>query len=273
MTFQPALPIGGFAGWRFLNRTLETQQANFARSPVVQRETEYFRERIGRIETAEQLVNDRRLLKVALGAFGLDADLPNRFLIRKVLEDGTTNERSLANRLTDPRYREMSRAFGFGDGETLNTGQGGFADRIVTAYRTRQFEVAVGNQDNNLRLALNLRRDLADLAGSERSERAKWFAVMGQPPLRQVFETAFNLPRSFGALDLDRQLSILQERTRRSFGDGSVSQFANPDRIEDLARQFLLRADLQNSSFTGFSRGSAALQLLQSAPLPGLRRF
>ncbi len=273
MTFQPALPIGGFAGWQFLNRTLETQQANFARSPVVQRDTEYFRDRIGEIETAEQLVNDRRLLKVALGAFGLDADLPNRFFIRKILEEGSIDPKSLGNRLSDKRYLEMAKAFGFGDFDTPNTKLSDFADRILPAFQSRQFEVAVGNQDENLRLALNLRRDLADIAASDRSERAKWFAVMGQPPLRKVFETAFNLPTGFGAIDLDRQLTILQERTRRDFGDGSVSQFADPGKLEDLARQFLLRADLQNTSFGGFTRGAAALQLLQGAMGPGLRPF
>ena len=273
MMFQPALPVGGFAGWQFLNRTMETQQENFARSPVVQRETAYFRERIGQIETAEQLVGDRRLLKVALGAFGLQSDLPNRFFIRKVLEEGAIEPKSLANRLSDKRYLEMSRAFGFGDFDTPNTRLSDFADRIVQAYQSRQFEVAVGTRDENLRLALNLRRDLADLAGSDRSDRAKWFSVMGQPPLRQVFETVFNLPKSFGALDLDRQLGVLQDRTRRSFGDARLSQFTDPDKVEDLARQFLLRAQAAEGGINGGTRGAAALQLLQGAsfPRPGLR--
>ena len=273
MTFQPALPIGGFAGWQFLNRTLETQQANFNRSPVVQRDTEYFRERIGQIETAEQLVNDRRLLKVALGAFGLENDLPNRFFIRKILEEGSIDPKALGNRLSDKRYLEMAKAFGFGDFDTPNTKLSDFADRILPGFQSRQFEVAVGNQDENLRLALNLRRDLAELAGSDRSERAKWFAVLGQPPLRKVFETAFSLPQGFGAIDLDRQVTILQERTRRSFGESSISQFTDPDKLENLTRQFLLRGDLQNASFGGFTRGAAALQLLQGAMGPGLRPF
>ena len=271
MTFQPALPMGGFAGWQFLKRTMETQQANFARSPVVQRETEYFRERIGQIETAEDLVKDSRLLRVALGAFGLQDALPNRFFVRKVLEEGAEDPRSLGNRLSDKRYLEMARAFGFGDEGGIDKRPDDFVDRMVKAYTTRQFEVAVGNQDENLRFALNLRRDLADLASSERSERAKWFAVLGQPPLRKVFETAFNLPKGFGAIDLDRQLTILQERTRRSFGDGSISQFADPDKIEGLARQFLLRAQIQDGGFNGLTRGASALQLLQGASSPALQ--
>lgn len=273
MTFQPLVPSGGYGGWRFLNRTLEAQQAQFARSPVVQREAEYFREKIGQIDSAADLVADRQLLKVALGAFGLDADLPNRFFIRKVLEEGTLEPGALANRLADKRYLEMSRAFGFGDFDTPRSKQSDFADRILQSHQTRQFEVAVGQQNESLRLALNLRRDLAELAASDRGERTKWFTVMGTPPLRQVFESALNLPQSFGTLDVDRQLGILQERMQRNFGDDSVSQFADPDRIEALARQYILRAELQESMIAPTTRGSAALQLLQSASLFGpLRR-
>ena len=264
MSFVPALPIGGYGGWRFLNRTLETQQATFANTAQTRRDTEYFRERIGRIETPEQLVADSRLLRVALGAFGLEADLPNRFFIRKVLEEGTLEPRSLANRLGDKRYADLSRAFGFDLG-VPNTGLSDFPDRIMRAYETRQFEVAVGGVDENMRLALNLRRELAELADRDSSERAKWFTVLGTPPLRQVFETAFGLPKAFGVLDLDRQLGVLQQRSRGAFGADTVAQFADPDKLEQLVQRFLVRAELDGGSLSATTRGSAALQLLQGA--------
>lgn len=264
MSFVPALPIGGYAGWRFLNRTMEAQQAAFARSPTLQRDTAYFREKIGQIDSAEALVADRRLLRIALGAFGLEGEIDSRFLIRKVLEEGTLDPKSLANRLTDKRFAEFSRAFGFDLGvprSKIST----FADRIVSAYETRQFEVAIGNQDDTMRLALNLRRELAELAGTDRSERIKWFTVLGTPPLRKAFETAFGLPAGFGAVDLERQLGVMQTRARAAFGEGTVAQFADPERMEKLVQRFLLRADLEGGAISATARGSAALQLLQAA--------
>ena len=77
MTFQPIVPLTGYVGWRFLQNTLERQQETFNQSSQVQRDTTYFRENIGKIQTAEELVNDRRLLSVALGAYGLDEDINN----------------------------------------------------------------------------------------------------------------------------------------------------------------------------------------------------
>jgi hypothetical protein len=68
-------------------------------------------------------VGDRRLLEVALGAFGLDDDIRNRFFIRKVLEEGTTSpSRRFANRLSDKRYLALAETFGFGDRPGGNVG-------------------------------------------------------------------------------------------------------------------------------------------------------
>ena len=265
MSFQPVLPASGIAGWRFLERTIETQQENFARSPAVQRDTEYFREQIGGIDTASELVADRRILKVALGAFGLEEDINYGAFLRQVLEDGTIDPKALANRLSDKRYLQFAQAFGFGDNAIPPSQEPGFGDRIAQAYIDRQFEVAVGKQDETMRLALNLRRELPELAQSDASPRAKWFSVMGSPPLRKAFETAYSLPQSFGSINLDQQLDVLRDRSRRAFQDTEVAQFADPDRLDELVRRFTLRAQMHATPAAGHDAGSVALQLLQPA--------
>ena len=104
MTFQPVIPLSGYTGWRFLQRTLATQQATFNDSAPVKRATEQFRERIGGVRTAADLVKDRALLQVALGAFGLDDDIDNTYFVQKVLADGTTSDDALSSKLADKRY-------------------------------------------------------------------------------------------------------------------------------------------------------------------------
>ena len=84
MTFQPLIPLSGYTGWRFLERTLEKQQDAFDASPSVKRVTENFREKIGEINSAEDLVNDRDMLSVALGAFGLSEDINSKFFIQTI---------------------------------------------------------------------------------------------------------------------------------------------------------------------------------------------
>lgn len=262
--FQPVLPLSGYSGWRFLERTLETQREAFADSPTIRRNTDYFREKIGSIRTAEGLVNDRRLLEVALGAFGLDDDISSKAFIREVLQDGTLADDALANRLSDKRYRLFSEAFGFGN-LGARTATAGFAQDIVERFEAKRFEVAVGEQDSDMRLALGLSTDLADIVGQDLSDDARWFTMMGNPPLRKVFETAFGLPAAFGQADIDKQLDTFRENAASAFGIEAFSDFGAAEQQEDLIRLYLLRS--QVAAGAAMSSGTVALNLLQAAPL------
>jgi hypothetical protein len=262
MSFQQIIPFGGMAGWAFLQRTQAAQQKAFEAQPLMQSDTEYFAENIGNVTSAEELVDDYRLLKVALGAFGLDDDLPNKAFIKKVLEEGSLDSESFANQMVDKRYLALTEAFGF-DLTPANTQLSDFADDIISDYKTRQFEIAVGEQDNDPRLAMSLERDLTEIIESDNTDDGKWYAVMGNESLRQVFETAFGLPSSMGTLDIDQQVTIFRDKAEQIFGEGEVDQFTDSDRLDELNRLFLVRSQI-NSGTTAMSSGSIALTLLQS---------
>tara|TARA_R110002073_G_scaffold52603_3_gene136721 strand:+ start:729 stop:1529 length:801 start_codon:yes stop_codon:yes gene_type:complete len=262
--FQAILPTTGYVGWRFLERTLETQQAILAESAPIARATDYFREKIGNITSAKDLVADRQLLTVALGAFGLDDDINNKFFIQKVLGDGTTADDALANRLADKSYATLSAAFGFGDPAGPRTGLSNFAESIVTRFEKKQFERAVGEQDNDLRLALNIEDGLKDVTTQTQGENAQWFSMMGNGPLRTIFETALGLPSSIAQIDLDQQLASFKERSEAVLGTDKLADFNGPDKREELLRMFLIRSEAK--SFAGMSGNNIALTLMQSAP-------
>ncbi len=120
----------------------------------------------------------------------------------------------------------------------------------------------MGAQNNAFRLALNAERELPTLAARQTSETAKWFAVLGNAPLREVVQTALGLPRSFAAIDLDQQVASLREKTQAAFGAPTVSQFADPARLEALLRRFHLRSDAQDQT-AATSPAAIALALLR----------
>ena len=431
--FTPVIPTSGLAGWRFLQRTYDSQLQNFSSSAQITRNTDYFLKNIENVKTAQDLTSDRRLLEVALGAFGLQDDIDNRFFIQKILDEGTTAEDSLANRFSDNRYKEFSEAFGLGPGETRQIGTSGFSEDIVARFQANSFEVSAGHQDDTMRVALYAQRELgefatppqksaeriaaeaisaavADFAASNQedleyfeenigliqttddllddprllkvtlgafglqddyeaittfepsvetpvsperekikqvleegsisvvafanelenpayaelsrafgfgiaetfqarrlgfsggitdryiernferpegvvyekpvvvfngkfelepfvsddvSNDAKWFTIMGEPPLRSLFETALNLPSEFGQIDIEQQLSVFKERAQSVFGSDQVNQFADPEALDQLITQYVVRAQL--SSFdSGATSASIALTLLQS---------
>lgn len=262
MTFQPVIPMRGAAGWAFLQRTQAAQQKAFEASPQIQRETQYFEDNIGGVKTSSDLINDPQLLRVALGAFGLDDDQFNTYFVKKVLDDGTLDVSDLANKLSDKRYFEFSKAFGFGDFETPRTQLSDFGAEITEAYRRKQFEIAVGEQDQDLRLAMTLDHSLTEIVTGSGTEETKWYKIMGDPPLRSVFETAFGLPNTFAALDLDQQLETFQSKAKHLFGEDSVSQFSDNDTRDELNRLFLARSQIASGT-AAMSSGSIALTLLQ----------
>ncbi len=264
MSFAPALPFSGYAGWVFLKRTAASQQAVLNAQPVMKRDEAYFRDKIGAINSAAELVADRRLLRVALGAFGLEGDINNKAFIRKVLEEGTLKEGTLANKLADKQYQNLSAAFGFGDFTRPRSKQSDFADKILAAYKTRAFEVAVGTRNGDLRLALNAERELADLGRKTTSSNdAKWFAVLGSPPLRQVFEKALGLPASLAQLDIDRQLEVMKEKAKSQLGTDQLADLAAPGGMEPLLRRFLIRSEAE--AYRSQFGATAALSLMSQA--------
>lgn len=263
MSYQPIIPFGGLAGWSFLMRTQQNQKDAFNGSPALNADTDYFRDNISKVSNAQELVSDRRLLSVALGAFGLDSDINNKYFVQKVLDDGVLDADALSNKLSDKRYKAFAKAFGFGDFETPNTQLSDFPEKITSMFREMQFEVAIGRRNPDMRLAAGVDRELSNLLENGNSDTGLWFGIMGTPSLRKVFETALSLPESIGSLDLDLQLKMFRQKAKATFGSTAVSQFSEPEKIEDLVQQFLLRSNTE-PSFSLNTPGSVALSLLQS---------
>lgn len=261
--FQPVVISSGVAGWQFLKETYDRQIETFTQSTELKRDTDYFSDKIRSITSAEELVADRRLLNVALGAFGLQEDIDNRFFIQKMLGEGTTAEDALANRFTDSRYKDLSAAFGFGPGEVRGNNLPGFAEGIVKKFQANSFEIAAGDQDETMRIALYAERTLVDVVGGDGSDAQKWFSIMGQPPLRSLFETALGLPAAFGQIDIDQQLEVFKDRVEKLLGVSNPAEFSDPDTLDSLITNYLARAQL--SGIGGASSGAAiALSLLSA---------
>lgn len=262
MSFQPVLPLSGFTGWGFLKRTIVRQQAVQQALPVQQRDEAYFRDKIGKADTAEKLVNDKRLLRIALTAFGLEGDVNNKAFLQKILEGGTLKEGSLANKLADKQYTKFAAAFGYGDFSVPRTVISTFPDEILSQFRTRSFETAVGEQNNTYRLAMNAEREIPALAAKATSANAKWFTVLGSAPLREVMQTALGLPKSFSSIDIDQQVSVLKKRTEAAFGSPDIAQFKDPAKMEALTRRYILQAEMQGQAAAS-SPAATALMLLR----------
>jgi len=267
MFFQPVIGTGGYSGWLILQRTEARQREIFEQSPTLQRDIDYFRENISNAATAKDLVSDRRLLSVALGAFGLDEEINKQAFVQKILEDGTESSDAFANRLNEPRYLALAEAFGYGDaggGEAVL--QAEFQEDIIARYRVRAFDRAVGEVDNDARLALNFRREISEIVSTDSTDETIWFRIMGQQPIKEVLETALNLPQEISQLDIDRQRELFEDKAARLFGDSDPAILSDPEVLDEVLRRFFLVRQTQNGP-TSATPGFSALTLLQSASI------
>ncbi|MCP3053670.1 DUF1217 domain-containing protein [Aurantimonas marianensis] len=119
---------------RDMPKTLERVAAD----PAVKREAEYYRTHIHAVSTIDEFMDDYRLYAYAMKAHGLEDQIPSKALIRKVLESDLSDNKSLANKLSDERYRTFAQAFNFAKSTvapTAPTAQTiGQTDLLVSAY-------------------------------------------------------------------------------------------------------------------------------------------
>lgn len=397
MTYTPMIGAPGLVGWQILQNTMETQRAAFNKTTELTREVTYFQERIGEIGSAQELVDNRRLLGVALTAFGMEDEIDSKYLVKRLIEEGTGEDDALANKLNDSRYVALAEAFDFEPVLTLKTQEDGFADTILARYEERvrsnlaatleqpayladpdyaalfaaqveenleisrayftenisqissaeallldpelrqvvvtafdlgdrarsttvlrraleedpaepqalsnllgdanlrafseafafydtktstvlqtesfatniteqfrwqRFEDAVSEVDEAIGTALRFQRSLPELAGNDLSEKAKWYNVLGSEMMRDVFETALNLPDGFSQIDLDKQVEIISEKAQQRFGVESFADLEDPEVLNRIVQSYLLQDQISQAG--AFGSQQIALSLLST---------
>ncbi len=265
MAYVPAIPLGGLLGWRVFDQSISRQFDAFSNSEQVTRDVKYFEENIHNATSAKALIEDRKLLSVALGAFGLEEEINKKAWIRTILEEGTDLSVSLANKLADPRWREFSAEFGYGNSTGARVGLAEFRDNVAQQYLERTFEARVGDVDTDMRLAMNFRREVERIAQDPNVERVGWFKIMGQRPLRAVVEAALGLPAQFGTVNIDKQKEELEDRASNLYGGKSPAIFSDPEVVDSMIRRYFLQTEIANGP-SASTPGLGAISLLSSSP-------
>ncbi len=222
----------------------------------------YFEENIASVESLDDFLADSDLLKVALGAFGAEDRINSPALLRQALQDGGRGPGALANVLGDKGLAEMSRAFGF-DTQPKTVLQGAnFAENIIDNHQWQLFEEAVSNVDPSIGTALSFQRAAPSLAALSSSDTTKWFNVLGDRMMREVFETALGLPSGFSQIDLDKQLEMLTEKAESRFGITEFADLEDPGVLNKVIHSYLLQSQVSQTAGTGSNQ--IALTLLSS---------
>ena len=212
--FQPVIPLTGNGGWKFLEATYDRQLESHSKSPQVSRDRDYLVEKFSAPVTVEGLLDDPRLLRVALTAFDLGGEEWKRGFIDKVLEESIDPESTFLARLNNSKYTAFAKAMNPVGGQISLSPA--VLSNMAAQFEANSFEAAVGEVDDNMRLSLNYKSGIGSIAGTGSSENAILFRILGDVPTRTLLEGATNLPTDIRKLLLERQAVILKERLQRN---------------------------------------------------------
>ena len=264
--FQPAIPLSGYGGWKFLQSTYSNQLQGFADSASVKNDREYLTEKLSKPITLDAFMSDKRLLRVSMTAFDLGGEEWKGGFIRKVLEESADPESSFLRRLNNPDYTRFAETFAFRDGSLSLP-----ADTLETLgdnFETAAFQVAVGDVDENMRLSLNYQSKIVDIAGTGGADETILYKLLGNVPVRKVLETALRLPSDMSKLDIDKQAGILKEKLQTTFGITNLSDLTSLDKIDQVLQRFHVMNSI-NDGPSPLTPGYTALSLLSGGSASG----
>jgi hypothetical protein len=217
------------AGYLAVTQNLTRYQAMTAAEPAVKTATAYYEANIGKVTSIQDFVGNYRLLSYALDAYGLGDQINAKALITKVLEGGVSNPKSLANTLSDSRWKAFAAAFDF-VGRGASSVSSTSAVKTTTAdYVEQQLESDQGAQDVGVQLALYFQR-VAPTISNE-------YGILADPNLLEVAQTIFGLSPATSATNIDAQAKALSQLM-------PISDLQDPKELQQLTERFTATYDL-----------------------------
>lgn len=234
-----------------------------AAEPAVKTATAYYQANIGKVTSIQDFVGNYRLLSFALDAYGLGDQINATALITKVLEGGVSNPKSLANTLSDPRWKAFAAAYDFaGQGGASSVSSASAIKTTTTDYVEQQLESDQGAQDVGVQLALYFQRVAPTITNE--------YGILADPNLLEVGQTIFGLSPARSATNVDAQAKALSQLM-------PISDLQDPKKLQQLTERFTAMYDLTygpgsgaTTSLTVSSDNSGSGQSAASAVLAGV---
>ena len=231
-----------------------------------EKEVGYYREKMGTLETADQLLADRRLLDFMLVAERIDPKSITTDYLKKIFKSDLKDPKSFANTEKDPRFRALAGSFNF-DGKgniSATTRQPIQNNRSLMETRDKyvrqKLEERAGEENSGVRLALYFKR----MAGGISSA----YDILADKALSEVTRTALGIPAETANAKVDAQAKMIEKRLK-------IKDLQDPKKVEKLVNRFLMTFEANNSGsdprIALFRQGSASISGNTLATLAQLR--
>ena len=224
------------------NYAIQAEIAGIPRdSEFVQTETNYYLSNIGKVKSVKEFMSDYRLLTYAMAAYELDSSTEDMEQIEKLLDGGTRDPESPANKSDNLNYKAFVAAFDFeGMGETATT-YSRAQQPAVDKYLRQTLEENAGEQNEGVRLALYFERKGPSLTS--------FYEVLADPALARVIRTALSLPDAFASADIDKQVKFFEQKF-------NIEDFSDPEKLGEFLTRFTSLWEINNPTSPALTSAS-----------------
>lgn len=201
----------------------------------IKREEDYFKSAAKNIKSVDDLFADKRALRFLLDAYDLSSEAANLGKIRKIVESDLGDQNSLANRMQDPRFKQLASDLNipmFGT-TVLNTDT--FINKTVTKFEQVKYEQSLDESAPGVRAAIEFKRRAQDVT--------KTVQLLGDSVLREVITVANNIPQQIAVQEVDAQVTAIERRF-------DVTKLKDPTEVDKIVARYLTFKD-QGSGTSG----------------------
>lgn len=184
-----------------LTANLPATLGRISEQPQVKRETNNYLSGISHVRSIDDFLNNDRVYRYALKAFGLEDMIYGKAFIRRVLSEGIDRRDSLANRLVDPRYRELVQTFNFPRYGKATTTFERAQQGTVARYARQTLETEAGRDNEGVRLALYFQRKAGSISTP--------YELLADRALLKVTQVTLGLAEASSQLSIDRQAELI----------------------------------------------------------------
>jgi Protein of unknown function (DUF1217) len=210
-------------------KDIKATAAEFA----VKRAVDAFTAGASKAKTVQQLLANPAVMQVLLTANGLADQIPYTALAQKTLQSNVNDPKSLANLLTDTRWKPVVQTYDF-----ANKGLGVIQNpkvlsTIANAYAEVTWRQSLDATTPGLSNALTFRAEASTITSVDQ--------ILGDPVMRTVVTTALGIPLQIAFQPLEAQEKAINTQL-------DITKFKDPKYVESFVQRYLLAANSSAAS-------------------------
>ncbi len=215
-----------------------------AAEPAVQRAITAFTKAVQTATSPQQLLSNPAVMQVLMTANGLADQIPYTALAQKTLLSNVNDPNSLANQLTDTRWKPVVQTYDFANKGLSVIQNPSVISTITNAYAEVSWRNSLDATTPGLSNALTFRQNASSVTQVDQ--------ILGDPVLRSVVTTTLGIPLQIAFQPLEAQQKAITSQL-------DITKLQDPNYVQQFAQRYLIAMAQSASTSTATQPSMAAL--------------